>query len=188
MSLSVEPEKAEEFTVFVRIPAWSRNSTVKVDGTPVDGVVAGEYLAIRRRWSGRQTVELGFDMRPQMVRANPEVSADTGRIALQRGPVVYCMEHLDQAAGGASAPELALYSAHASGETTARFEGSLLDGVVVLEHPGVVARAAQGDALYQAAGSAEQASTAASLRLIPYYAWANRAPASMQVWIPVVQA
>ena len=189
VSLSVEPEKAEDFTVFVRIPAWSRNSTVKVDGTAVEGVVAGEYLAIRRRWSGRQTVELGFDMRPQMVRANPEVSADTGRIALQRGPVVYCMEHLDQAAGGAAAaPELALYSAHASGETTARFEGSLLDGVVVLEHPGVVARAAQGDALYRTAGSAEQASTAASLRLIPYYAWANRAPASMQVWIPVVQA
>ncbi len=184
VSVAVEPAKPEEFTVFVRIPAWSRSSTVKVDGEPVEHVVPGEYLAIRRRWSGRQTVELVFDMRPQVVRANPNVAADTGRIAVERGPIVYCMEHLDQAAGGSARPDLALYAAHTSGETTERFDPGLLDGVVVLEHPGVVAQAPA--ALYRAAGGEEHAP--ATLRLIPYYAWANRAPASMQVWIPAIES
>ena len=192
VSLSVEPAKPEEFTVFVRIPAWSHLSTVKVGGKPVGNVIPGEYLAIRRRWSGRETVELTFDMRPQVVEANPNVSADTGRIALERGPIVYCMEHLDQTAHAAgleigTIPDLALYSAHLSGETATRFDPDLLDGVVVLEHPGILTIPPPVDALYRTASDAAHTTTPASLRLIPYYAWANRQPASMQVWIPVVR-
>ncbi len=189
VSLSVEPAKPEEFTVFVRIPAWSRTSTVTVDGQAVGNVVPGEYLPIRRHWSGKQTIHIAFDMHPQVIEANPFVSEDTGRIALQRGPLVYCMEHLDQTAGHSAGssnttPDLALYSAHRSGETTAHYDATLLDGIVVLEHPGALSHPPQAGALYSRAANEPNSTAPASLRLIPYYAWANREPASMQVWIP----
>ncbi len=196
--LAVKPSRPEEFTVFVRIPAWSGKSIVTVNGKPVENVTPGQYLALRQRWAGDDTIELAFDMRPQVIRANPAVAEDTGRIALERGPLVYCMEHLDQVAataGGtkgrenpASGAGLSLYSAHLSGETTARFDPALLDGLVVLEHPGSLSNPPPAGALYQAAVAGPPPAAAASLRLIPYYAWANREPAAMQVWIAASQA
>ena len=192
--LSVSPAKPEEFTVFVRIPAWSRSSTVTVNGKGVESPVPGEYLALRRRWSGKDIIKLTFDMQPQLIRANPAVAEDTGRIAVQRGPLVYCMEDLDQAApsGGqtlraAGTPDFALRSAQMTGETTIRPEHGLLDGVIVLEHPGMLMSAPAAGSLYQAAVAGSPAPTAVALRLIPYYAWANREPSAMQVWIRVAE-
>src|ERR1700730_4482826 len=97
--LSVAPATAEVFTVYVRIPGWSRKSTVKVNGEAVEGVVPGRYLPIRRSWKGNDGVEIALDMEPRAVKANPAVTEDTARVAMQRGPVVFCMEQLDQAAG-----------------------------------------------------------------------------------------
>ena len=56
--------------MFVRIPGWSRESEVKVNGQPISGARAGEYLAIRRQWNANDTIELNFDMATQLVRAN----------------------------------------------------------------------------------------------------------------------
>jgi DUF1680 family protein len=204
VALTVTPQSPEVFTVFLRIPGWSRRSTAAVNGTPVDGVTAGQYLAIRRRWKPNDTVALTFDMEPQVLRANPAVSDDTGRIALSRGAVVYCMEQMDQAAAQNPA-QFPLYTARLSTSITAHYDPALLDGVVVLTHPGALASPPQPDALYQAAQppqspaqpSAHAAgalppvsadSTPTNLRLIPYYAWNNRESTSMQVWIPYVES
>ncbi len=185
VSLEIAPARAEEFSVFVRIPAWSRNTVVRVDGQAWGNTVAGEYLAIRRRWSGKTSVEIEFDMRTQPVRANAAVAEDVNRVAFQRGPLVYCMEELDQAAGEHGAvPDLPRYAADLRGEAEAQFHPELLDGVTVLTHPCVVSRSPGKEALYR---TGAEESSPASLRLIPYYAWANREPASMQVWIPVAQ-
>jgi DUF1680 family protein len=196
--LSVKPGVPEEFTVFLRIPAWSGKSSVTVNGKPVENVTPGQYLALRRRWASNDTIELAFDMRPQVIRANPAVADDTGRVALERGPLVYCMELLDQPAvtpGKQKSREnpvpdagLALYSAHLGGETTSHFESTLLDGLVVLEHPGKISSPPPAGSLYQTATANQGLSVATSLRLIPYYAWANREPSPMQVWIPASQA
>src|SRR6266702_1282560 len=96
VSLTIAPAKPEEFVLYVRIPGWSKSNTVKVNGADVPGVTPGEYLALKRRWSSGDMVELAFDMKPQILKANPAVADDTGRIVLQRGPLVYCMEHADQ--------------------------------------------------------------------------------------------
>ncbi len=78
----------------------------------------GEYLPIRRRWSAGDAVELNFDMQPQAVHANLAVADDRGRIAFQRGPIVYCMEQLDQAVGAADTGGFPRYTAQLT-ETTA---------------------------------------------------------------------
>jgi DUF1680 family protein len=186
VKLTVAAEKPEEFTVYVRIPGWSRKNVVKVAGQAVTGVRAGEYLAIKRRWSGETAIELSFDMEPQLVRANIAVADDTGRVAVQRGPLVYCMEGLDQLKGR-DAKSFPLYMAKRDGAVQAKFEGNMLEGVMVLEHAGVKATETTASLYSSAAGPAVKSAEAATLRLIPYYAWANREPAAMQVWIPVAE-
>lgn len=184
MKLTVSPAKPGDFVVYVRIPGWSAKNVIKVDGVEIHGAKAGEYLAIRRSWSGKQTIDLSFDMTTHLLKANPEVTEDRGRIAFQRGPLVFCMEHLDQKTP-VQGTDLAGYRVDLNGRTTSQFHPELLDGVMVLEHPGMISSSSKGAGLYYPASSTEKTTeSSTSLRLIPYYAWANRSPASMQVWIP----
>lgn len=188
VKLTVSPATANEFTVFVRIPGWSAKNFVKVNGTAVEGAKPGEYLSIRRRWSGNDTIELAFDMSTNLLKANPAVVEDRERVAFQRGPIVYCMEHLDQP-GHENEMTLTGYTAHLGGETVSRFDPLLLNGVMVLEHPGSINSAPADRRLYFSAAETEKAEEGpVTLRLIPYYAWANRAPAAMQVWVPYQDA
>ena len=185
--LSVSPATPAEFTVFLRIPGWSAKNTVKVNGTPVSDVRAGEYLAVRRTWSGGDVVEMEFDMTTHLLKANPAVTEDRGRVAFQRGPIVFCMEQPDQL-DPASAGNLSGYVVHLDGATKANYDAKLLDGVMTLEHPGTIRLAAADPGLYFPASEAvETKDTPTTLKLIPYYAWANRGPAAMQVWIPYQQ-
>jgi hypothetical protein len=186
VEISVTPASAEEFTLFVRIPGWSKQNSVKVNGKGVAGVRAGEYLPVRRRWTSGDKLVLSFDMRPQVVHANPAVADDRGRIALQRGPVVYCMEQLDQLEASKDSSIFPRYTAQLTESTTERYDASLLDGVVVLEHPGALLPAA-APALYQAALPEAAAGKDTKLKMIPYYAWSNRDLSAMQVWIPYQQ-
>ncbi len=182
--IRVQPDKARDFTVYVRIPGWSLNNAVTVNGKPAEGIQSGTYLAIRRRWLAGDSIQLRFDMTTQLVKANPAVVEDRGRVALQRGPIVFCMESLDQ-------PEAVQQSglsncvADVSAATEARFVPELLGGVMVLEHQGSVSRSSAGLSLYSTVHEGRpKEETRATFKLIPYYAWANRSRSAMQVWIP----
>ena len=184
--LTVSPAQPKEFTVFVRIPAWSQTNSVRVNGEVMKGATPGEYLAIHRRWSAGDRIELAFDMSPRVLRANPAVAEDVGKVVLQRGPVVFCMEDLDQTIHERQR-NLGDFVAHGTGETKARFEPALLGGITVLEHPGSLRAAEPHAALYQPASQEAGIPEPITLTLIPYYAWANRTPSAMQVWIPEKQ-
>jgi len=179
--MTVAVEHPEEFTVYVRVPGWSRESQVKVAGTAVAGVRPGEYVPIRRRWSGETVVEMAFDTTPRMVTANPAVAEDTGRVAIERGAIVYCMEGLDQTKG-TDAKTFPLYMANRSGAIREEFKPDLLDGVMTLRHEGAK-QTESADTLYEAEGTGTAKTEAAELKMIPYYAWDNREDSSMQVWI-----
>jgi len=184
VNISVEPERSRDFTVYVRIPGWSRRNEVTVNGKALTGVQPGKYLPIRRRWSSGDAIHLQFDGSTQLLKANPAVAEDRGRVALQRGPVVFCMELLDQP-DAVRQNGLSSCIAEVSPATQARYVPDLLGGVIVLEHPGSFARASSGEPLYSVAEEAVHAEvTRTTFKLIPYYAWANRSPTAMQVWIP----
>jgi DUF1680 family protein len=95
------------------------------------------------------------------------------------------MEHLDQQ-DRTPGMNLADYTVHLDGSTEANFEPKLLDGVMMLSHPGTINKAATDTGLYFPASDAppKGEGSPTTLKLIPYYAWANREPAAMQVWIP----
>lgn len=186
VSMTVSPAKAHEFTVYLRIPGWSAKNSVRVNGKTVEASRPGEYLAIRRTWNPGDRIELAMDMSPHLLRANPAVMEDVGKTAMQRGPVVFCMEGLDQKVQEKER-NLANLRADLKGETTVRYEPEMLGGVAVLEHPGRVVTGANAD-LYRSAGAETGEHAATTLTLIPYYAWANRKPSPMQVWIPYTEA
>ena len=185
--LEVSPAHPAEFTLYLRIPAWSARSAVRVNGESVTAFNPGQYLAIRRRWASGDSVELSLDMTPQILRANPAVTENTGRVAFQRGPVVFCMEGLDQPTPPRQ-HNLAGYSVKSSGATNAAYDAALLDGVTVLEHQGSHEDMPPSSSLYFAADTPQPAAGPATLKLIPYYSWANREPSEMQVWIPYIRA
>jgi DUF1680 family protein len=187
VDIAVTPAQAAEFTFYLRIPGWADRAQVAVNGKPWTGAKPGEYLPIKRRWSPGDTVGLQMEMAPQVIEANPHVADDTGRVAIQRGPLIYCLEELDQP-GGVSLSDLAVNPGRTQ-EFQSEFKSDLLGGVVVLHHTGVAYEGAASRNVLYARYSGEPSKTRqVPLTFIPYYAWANREATSMQVWTPLFKA
>jgi DUF1680 family protein len=183
VELRVDPAAEREFTLFLRIPGWTRSPRVTVNGRSVPGAVPGRYLALRRRWAAGDRVELAFDVRPRVIAANPRVTDDIGKVAVQRGPLVYCLEGLDQP-GADSLFDVALpLPSDPDAGFREEWRPDLLGGIVALKHKGVVSGRRSADLpLYQPLAPAAGRET--ELTFIPYYAFANREPTPMQVWVP----
>jgi DUF1680 family protein len=176
IALAVDPEKPARFTLALRLPGWCRDARLAVNGAAValsSAAVRG-YARITREWRAGDRITLDLAMPPERLHAHPEVRADQGRVALKRGPIVYCLEAADHAA---PLPRLVLPRDAA---IAARFEPDLLGGVATLSAP---ARALQppDHALYRAA-PVPTAPTA--IKAVPYHVWDHREPGEMLVWVP----
>jgi DUF1680 family protein len=183
VKLTLNPAQPADFTFYVRIPGWSTNARVAVNGRTVEGAQAGQYLPIKRNWKPGDVVTLSFPITTQIVAANPRVSEDTARVAISRGPMIYCMEGLDQESGTALSDVLIRIDANAGKEFQDEYEAKLLDGLVVVHHNGAAHETSSADeGLYIPVSSAPLKTRPAKLTMIPYYAWANRQPTTMQVW------
>ncbi|MFO0930226.1 MAG: glycoside hydrolase family 127 protein, partial [Gemmataceae bacterium] len=188
VKIAVDPETPGEFDLSLRIPAWcqgpsSENDLYRVDGRPAQGgfrlAVNGKaidsialvrgYARVRRQWKAGDVVEMVMDMPVRRVKAHPRVKADVNRVALMRGPIVYCVEGRDH--GGTVRPLLLRRQA----PLTAEHRPDLLGGVTVVR--------GRATALYRTAtGGVEEKPT--ELVAIPYAVNANRGPAEMRVWLP----
>ncbi|WP_059051320.1 glycoside hydrolase family 127 protein [Paenibacillus senegalimassiliensis] len=158
--LFVHPNQEERFSMLLRIPGWCRSYRVSVNGVPVpaeDITVQKGYIVLERLWRAGDSVDYQMEMSVRVIRSRPEVEANVGRIAFQRGPIVYCLEQTDN-------PGLVYDQFEVSPELSFALEAredDILGGVTVIH--GV--------------DPAGQRYT-----LIPYYAWDNRSPGFMQVW------
>jgi hypothetical protein len=123
-----------------------------------------------------------------VIEANPRVVDDYGRVAVQRGPLVYCLEQLDQPEGVqlfAVSLDVRQKGGSAFHE---EFRKDLLGGIVVLKHTGAVSeKSSSHSALYRAYSAEASKGRQVELSFIPYYAWANRVGTPMQVWTPVLK-
>ena len=170
-----------EFSLKLRIPGWANGANVRINDSPADDSPKPEsYFEIRRVWRSGDFVDLDLPMPARLMEANPLVEEDLNQVAVQRGPVVYCLESPDLPAGVRIScvripPDLKL---------TPRFDRHLLDGVVVLEGKAL----AQPDEnwsgkLYRDFQPAEFKPV--SVKFIPYSVWQNRGPSEMSVWLPM---
>ena len=186
VKITVAPEMTTRFTLAVRIPGWARGEvvpgdlyrfadtnnqpvTIQINGKPVKFKTRSGYANLDRKWRAGDVVDLNLPMPVRRVVANGKVKADAGRVALERGPVVYCAEWPDNPDGKVRnliLPDNQTY--------TAKFAPALLNGVEVI----------QGKALRNSTNTdgsvveKEQPFTA-----IPYFAWANRGKGEMAVWL-----
>ena len=192
VTIKVEKTKAKAFEMMIRIPGWVDKTpvpsdlyrfsddvlgsyTIMVNGQSVNGQLVNGYLSVNRQWKKGDVVTIHFDMPVRTVKANMHVTDDRGRIAVERGPLVYCAEGADNA--GFSIfnflmplrPRFSVAEHEIKGLRDVNFSVKAIevDGQVVETNP-------RGEALVKAA----------KLTMIPYYAWNHRGAGLMEVWMP----
>jgi len=189
VEMTVTPAQPADFVVYLRIPGWVDSARVLVNGAAISGAKAGEYLPILRRWSAGDRLQLQMEMTPQVLEANTRVADDTGRVAVQRGPLVYCLEELDQSSGVALSDVALALGKQAGTEFQSEMRSDLLGGMLVLHHAGLTYdRSPAGNTLYPRYTGTNERTKKVPLTFIPYYAWANRQATAMQVWTQVVRS
>jgi hypothetical protein len=186
VKLAIDPARSASFTVYLRWPAWAPSADVLVNGQPTSLGTAkrGSYIALSRTWNPGDSISLSLPMQAVVMAANPRVTDTYGRVALQRGPLVYALEQIDQA--GLALGDLFIRPA---GPITTESRRDLLGGVSVLKISGQAAeRSISEEPLYQPlAAMLNRAKRLVTLTFIPYYAIGNRDPSPMAVWVPVTR-
>jgi hypothetical protein len=181
--LTITETSAGDWTLSLRIPAWCRSYRLTIDGAPrAVRAAPGSYLALTRAWHADATIVLDLHMEPELIAPNPRIDAVRGCLAIQRGPLVYCLESHDQPAG----VNLLDLRIDPNQPLHADWSSTLFGGTTIVRAGGYVLDLDTWEgSLYRTfAGSPALPRHSLTLTAIPYYAWANRGATSMRVWIP----
>ena len=184
--IEVTRASSQPMNLRIRIPGWVRNQvlpgdlytyaddkkpnySITVNGVKTTGKLKNGYYGISRKWKKGDKVEVHFDMSPRIVKAHKEVKADAGRIAVEKGPVVYCAEWPDN-------------KFDLSGVILNRKpEFEVVNGVGALREANTLTTPAQS---LECGADGRVYAKDVTLTLIPYYAWAHRGDGKMMVWLP----
>jgi len=183
-NVEIEVGGGGDFGLMLRVPSWCEEGyAVELNGTAVDvPLSSGSYAEIRRTWRKGDTVCLKLPTPVRFVECHPHVAENAGRVALMRGPLLYCVEQADHP--GLDPRDLVV---PASPEPSVRFEPDLLGGVTALTFraAAVAPEPAWENRLYHtvSAHPGDQRAEAVELKAVPFYAWANREPGAMRVWL-----
>jgi uncharacterized protein len=180
--LSVEQTPAAPWTLSFRIPAWCANPTLRVNDKRIPlKVDAQGYASLERSWQVCDFVELQLPMPPRLTVAHPRVDPARGSVVIERGPLVYCLESVDQQQGF-NLMDVSLADTHME----PLWRDDVLGGIVVIKARGYAANtSAWKDELYRPLDNVRaNGALPVSLTAIPYYAWDNRGLSALRVWIP----
>jgi DUF1680 family protein len=185
ITITVTESSDQSWKLSLRVPGWCQNFLLKVNGQQGYSSLQNGYVTVDRVWEAGDVVEIEFVMAPLLIEADPRIDSVRGCVALQRGPIVYCLEEHDQEPG----INLLDLEIDPSEELTGRWQGDLLGGVMVLEGTGY-----QSDRSVWSANESyrpldlrnenQSSDRKVILKAIPYYAWGNRGLKSMRVWVP----
>ncbi|MFL5809561.1 MAG: glycoside hydrolase family 127 protein, partial [Flavisolibacter sp.] len=183
----VAPKSTVDFNLMIRIPGWARGEAIgsdlysfensdvqrvviKLNGQPVQYEMQDGYAVIKKKWKKNDVVEVNLPMEVKRIKANEKLIDDIGKVALQRGPFIYCVESVDN--GGRAANIIVPSNA----SFTTRYEPQLLNGLTVLQSDlPVIAIDDKGQSI---------STKISTVTAIPYYAWANRGKGEMMIWLP----
>ena len=164
---------AGKYALCLRIPGWAKTYSIKLNGESIDAAVEHGYARIERKFKDGDVIALSLPMQPRRVYANPHVRADIGKVAIMRGPVVYCLEQVDN---GALVEALCLAR---NAELSEAAQPDKLGGIIEI-HAAGKRLVSSSDALYSDEAPALED---AELTFIPYYTWANRGENEMTVFV-----
>jgi uncharacterized protein len=178
IQLTVKTDSPVPFELALRVPGWCRSYTLDVNQQRQSMVPENGYVTIKRPWQNGDCVALTLDMPVERMTPHPDIRQDAGQIALQRGPVVYCLEEVDNGA------RLANVVIPHDASLLAAFDADLFDGVSIITGPAVrIEPASWSGEMYQIQSAVEYTRSPFQFKAIPYYLWANRQPGEMRVWI-----
>jgi DUF1680 family protein len=187
-TINEAPVKA--FSMFLRIPGWCKGAAVTVNGRAFDGaVVSGEYAEINRVWKAGDVIALNLPMPAVLVEANPLVEETSGQVAVRRGPVVYCLESPD------GSPTRSIFAIALPVQVVLKPVAMKIGNNRLMALEGVaklLPRIGAGSAAVAGSGKlyqevSKEPATDIPVRLIPYYAWANRGKSDMTVWVSIIR-
>jgi len=177
IAVTVECEEPVFFRLFFRRPGWAEEAEAAVNGERVDvrGALQKGYIRLERTWRSGDRISLGFPMRVKKMAAHPLVRENAGKAAVQRGPLVYCLEEID------NGPNLADIRLPADEALETGYRRDLMGGVVVLRAEGFRSDLDEwGEALYREYSGRQRKS---AVTFVPYAYWGNRKPGEMLVWV-----
>lgn len=180
VSIRFNQPQVVEHTLALRLPEWCTAPTVQVNGEAAQGKMVKGYLHLHRQWQEGDIITLNLPMPVRRVYANPLVRHAAGKVAIQRGPLVYCLEEADN---GAQLHNLSLPKA----STFRKVQGvGLLKGKVLLQAEGVRVLTAHEDKPLYSFDNRQTAVEKQTLTFIPWFSWANRGEGEMRIWVDEV--
>jgi DUF1680 family protein len=179
--ITVDETDGATWALRLRLPNWSPSFTLEVNGEAVEAPAQDGYVVIERAWQVGDSVTLALRMEPTLMEAHPRIDPTRGSVAIERGPLVYCLEQVDQD----PQVDIADVQIDVQGPLAVEWQDDLLDGVMLVAASGRLPDvSAWEDALYRPMGSGTaDVAKQTKLTAVPYYAWANRGANAMRVWI-----
>jgi uncharacterized protein len=189
VEITLNPEKSGKFDIMIRVPGWALNEAfpgdlykftdknidpvkLSVNGNPVDISMVEGYAVLSRSWQKGDKISIVFPMPVRTIIADEKVKEDSGKVAFQRGPLIYTAEWPDNSGGSVLNLDLGQKAASSS-----EFNPDLLGGVEVIKTIGYQSGSKPG-------GKANLLKEV-PVTLIPYALWNNRGPGEMRVWLPL---
>ncbi|MEH0014923.1 beta-L-arabinofuranosidase domain-containing protein [Citrobacter portucalensis] len=180
VSIRFNQPQVVEHTLALRLPEWCAAPTVQVNGEAAQGKMVKGYLHLHRLWQEGDIITLNLPMPVRRVYANPQVRHAAGKVAIQRGPLVYCLEEADN---GAQLHNLSLPKVSAF----RKIQGvGMLKGKVLLQAEGVRVLSAHEDKPLYSFDNRQTALVKQTLTFIPWFSWANRGEGEMRIWVDEV--
>jgi hypothetical protein len=173
--ISVEPERPVKFSIAVRVPGWCPGAAISVNGEAITSQPRKGYVTIKRTWQPGDRIEIGLQMPVQRIYAHPSVEANAGRVALQRGPLVYCLEEVDNGA------DLHLLALPRTAALETVLEKDLLGGMVTITSSAARIQSNSWDGRLYRIEPPRTSDT--RFKAVPYCVWGNRQPGEMMVWL-----
>ncbi len=175
LRFTVSPERPVKFTYALRVPGWSAGEyALTLNGEPVEAELENGYVYLCREWRSEDVIGLSLPMKARRVWANENVREDAGKVAVQRGPMVYCLEEAD------NGKDLHRILLPRDSQFTEQVRSDLLGGVTTLRCQALV-EDGEKESLYTF--QPPKAPRRREITFIPYYAWANRGVGEMTVWL-----
>jgi DUF1680 family protein len=176
IQIRMQTDEPTGCTLSFRIPSWCRNPSITVNGEllALDAIVKRGYAYINRKWMDSDNIKLHFPMVVERIESNPKVHENAGKIALQYGPLVYCLEEVDN---GSDLTDICLSE---DSEFIAVNREDVLGGIVVLSGEGLRSDLSWEDELYR---PVKRKKKSVPITAVPYAYWGNRTPGEMLVWI-----
>lgn len=175
ISVQVSIRDPTKFTLNIRLPEWCTDVTASINGDQELVTVDANYLTVNRQWNDGDEIIINLQQQPKKIATHPNVTSNIGKVALKRGPIVYCLEEVD------NDWPLHYYSIPPEGDIDVELDSQILNNVAVLQGEARIPNLDSWDKeLYR---EHDYSTNSVEFEAIPYYAWANRVPGEMRVWL-----